>query len=107
MPRLVQSLHEDDFDRRLQFCEELLMSFENDPGLIDKTIWNDEAIFQPHGQVTVIIVLITLWKILTSFKPKSSPALVSDSLGWNLFVGNRRSIPLPQDRDWRSISGHA
>ena len=47
----VESLHEDDFDRRFQFCEEMLMSFENDPGLMDKIIWSDEAIFRLDGQV--------------------------------------------------------
>lgn len=51
VPRLVQSLHEDDFDRRLEFCEEMLRNFENNPDLIDKIVWSDEAKFRLDGQV--------------------------------------------------------
>ena len=42
---------QDNFDRRLEFCEEMLMRFENNPGPIDKIVWSDEAIFRLDGQV--------------------------------------------------------
>jgi len=51
IPRLVQSLNEDDYDRRLQFCEEMLMFMRNNPQLIDRIIWSDEATFHVDGVI--------------------------------------------------------
>lgn len=45
-PRLLQELHEDDFDRRMQFCEEFDVLFN-----YKHVIWTDEAIFKLNGQV--------------------------------------------------------
>ena len=49
IPRLVQELNEDDFDRRMQFCEELLNKLANDNGIVNRIIWSDEAIFKLDG----------------------------------------------------------
>ena len=49
IPRLVQSLNEDNYDRRVQFCEEMLMFFHNDTQLINHIIWSDESTFHVDG----------------------------------------------------------
>lgn len=51
IPRLVQFLNDDDYDRRLQFCEIFLNQYENDPSLTDKILWTDEACFKLNGHV--------------------------------------------------------
>ena len=43
--KLVHKLSEDDFDRRVQFSEELLERLALDSSLLDRIIWSDEAIF--------------------------------------------------------------
>jgi hypothetical protein len=48
-PRLLQALNEDDPDRRLEFCEWLLDSVDEDPTLLDRILWSDEATFQLKG----------------------------------------------------------
>ncbi|CAF3907141.1 unnamed protein product [Rotaria sp. Silwood2] len=50
-PRLLQALNEDDPDRRLEFCEWLLDSARDDPTLLDRILWTDEASFQTNGHV--------------------------------------------------------
>ncbi|CAF4233993.1 unnamed protein product [Rotaria sp. Silwood2] len=45
-PTLIVDLNEDDFDRRSEFCEIWLDKVENDPGLIDRIFWSDEAKFR-------------------------------------------------------------
>ncbi|CAF0981669.1 unnamed protein product [Rotaria sp. Silwood1] len=50
-PRLLQSLNEDDPDRRLEFCEWILDSTEKDPTLLDQIWWTDEAIFKINGRI--------------------------------------------------------
>ena len=50
-PRLVQELNEDDFDRRVEFCEKLEHMFCQKPELIDCIIWSDEATFKLDGSV--------------------------------------------------------
>jgi hypothetical protein len=51
-PRLVHGLLEDDPDRRLQFCESILGHITNEqPDLLDKIIWSDEACFKLSGHV--------------------------------------------------------
>lgn len=51
IPRLVQSLTEDDPDRRLQFCELLLNQAANEEGFLEKLFWTDEAMFKLNGHV--------------------------------------------------------
>ncbi len=46
IPRLVQELNEDDFDRRIGYCETFLSLLENEPDLIHRVIWSDKAIFK-------------------------------------------------------------
>ena len=46
-PRLVQELNEDDYDRRLEFCENFYDNF-GDPANV---IFSDEAVFKINGQM--------------------------------------------------------
>jgi len=50
-PKLLQALNEDDPDRRMEFCEWILDTIEEDPTLLDRILWTDEAIFQTNGRV--------------------------------------------------------
>jgi transposase len=50
-PRLLQALNEDDPDRRVEFCEWILDSIQDNPNLLDRILWTDEAIFQTNGRV--------------------------------------------------------
>ena len=50
-PRLLHALNEDDPDRRMEFCEWILNSTQEDPTLLDRILWTDEAIFQINGRV--------------------------------------------------------
>lgn len=48
---MVQALHEDDFDRRVQFCELMQAVFVEQPDVVDKVVWSDEAQFKLNGTV--------------------------------------------------------
>ena len=48
---MVQELSEDDPDRRVQFCENLLGKMHNDEQLVNHIIWSDEAHFSIDGTV--------------------------------------------------------
>lgn len=50
-PRLLHALNEDDFDRRVQFCENFITQFNDDPTFVDKIIWTDEATFKLNGRI--------------------------------------------------------
>ena len=50
-PRLLQALHEDDGDRRQEFCELMLEKFNPEPDSIDKIIWSDKAMFKLNGHI--------------------------------------------------------
>ncbi len=50
-PMLLQALNEDDPDRRLEFCEWLLENAREDPSLLNRILWTDEAVFQTNGRV--------------------------------------------------------
>ena len=50
-PSLVQALDEDDYDRRLQFCEVFLNQLREDENLVNKIIWTDESSFKLNGIV--------------------------------------------------------
>ncbi|CAF4656865.1 unnamed protein product [Rotaria sp. Silwood2] len=51
IPRLVHELNEDDFDRRIEYCETFLSLLENEPNLIHRVIWSDEAVFKLNGHI--------------------------------------------------------
>ena len=51
MPRLVHELKEDDYDRRVEFCEIFLSLLNEEPGLINLIIWSDAATFKLNGHV--------------------------------------------------------
>jgi hypothetical protein len=48
---LLQALNEDDPDRRMEFCEWILDSTQDDLILLDRILWTDEAIFQVNGRI--------------------------------------------------------
>lgn len=50
-PKLLHALHEDDYDRRLQFCELFLVRNEADPNFWRSILWTDEASFKLNGHV--------------------------------------------------------
>ncbi|EFN80152.1 hypothetical protein EAI_03168, partial [Harpegnathos saltator] len=49
--RLVQELSEDDFDRRVEFCEVMMQMIIDDPLFLNNFSFSDEAIFELNGQV--------------------------------------------------------
>ncbi|CAF4499633.1 unnamed protein product [Rotaria sp. Silwood2] len=49
--RLLQALNEDDPDRRLEFCEWILDSTQDDQTLLDQILWTHEATFKTNGRV--------------------------------------------------------
>ena len=51
IPRLVHELNEDDFDRRLEYCETFLSLLQSEPDLINRVICSDEAIFRLNGHI--------------------------------------------------------
>ena len=46
---LVQELNEDDFDRRVEFCEEMMARIVEDPNFASNIVFSDEATFQLNG----------------------------------------------------------
>ena len=47
---LVHELNEDDFDRRLEFCEKMMNRIDNDPDFLFNIVFSDEATFQLSGE---------------------------------------------------------
>lgn len=48
---LHQELSEDDFDRRVEFCEIMMQMIDDDPLLLNNIVFSDEATFELHGNV--------------------------------------------------------
>lgn len=48
---LVQELNEDDFDRRLQFCELMMERIDAEPEFLYNIVFSDEATFQIDGNI--------------------------------------------------------
>ncbi|EFN82448.1 hypothetical protein EAI_03403, partial [Harpegnathos saltator] len=46
---IIQELMEDDFDRRIQFCEEMMN--RTDDNFLNFIVFSDEAVFQINGSV--------------------------------------------------------
>jgi Helix-turn-helix domain (DUF4817) len=51
IPKLIHELNEDDFDRRIEFCETFLSLIESEPDIISRVIWSDEAVFKLNGVI--------------------------------------------------------
>ena len=51
IPRLIHELNEDDFDRRVEYCETFLSLLQSEPDLIQRVIWSDEAIFKLNEHI--------------------------------------------------------
>jgi hypothetical protein len=50
-PRLVHGLLEDDPLQRVEFCERFMNMVEDNPTLVDRVIWSDEAMFKLNGHI--------------------------------------------------------
>lgn len=50
-PRLIHALHEDDYDRRLEFCEWFIGCQEDDNQFYRSILWSDEATFKLNGTI--------------------------------------------------------
>lgn len=50
-PRLLQALHEGDYQQRVNFCEWYLIRKGADPTFAESILWSDEAIFKLNGRV--------------------------------------------------------
>ncbi|UYV81427.1 hypothetical protein LAZ67_20001160 [Cordylochernes scorpioides] len=51
IPKLIHALHEDDWDRRMEFCEKMLEMIQNDENLPNRIMWIDEAILKLNGRI--------------------------------------------------------
>ena len=51
IPSLVHQLNEDDCDRRVQFCEQMLTMCEQNYDILHSITWSDEAVFKLDGSV--------------------------------------------------------
>lgn len=51
-PQRVPQLSEDDFDRRIEFCDSMLSQFQESPGLVNHILWSDESMFYLNGTVS-------------------------------------------------------
>src|SRR5215467_5317971 len=49
--RLVQELSEDDFDRRIEFCEEMMRRYDENHQFFNWICFSDEATFELNGSV--------------------------------------------------------
>lgn len=50
-PQLVVDLSDDDYDRRMQHCEVWLQKFAEEPQVINRIMWSDEAEFRMNGHL--------------------------------------------------------
>ncbi|EFN85686.1 hypothetical protein EAI_09677, partial [Harpegnathos saltator] len=48
---LVQELNEDDFDRRIEFCDLMMEKIAEDPNYLSNVLFSNEATFQLNGHV--------------------------------------------------------
>jgi hypothetical protein len=51
IPRLLQSLHDGDSDKRREFCERFLAKFRENENFPTKIWWSDEATFKLNGHI--------------------------------------------------------
>lgn len=50
-PTLLQELSEDDYDRRVEFCEFMMERINNNPNFLNNIVFSDEATFCLNGNV--------------------------------------------------------
>ena len=48
---LVQELSEDDFDRRMEFCDIMMRKFDENQNFFNRIVFSDEATFMLHGEL--------------------------------------------------------
>ncbi|KAJ4437975.1 hypothetical protein ANN_13914 [Periplaneta americana] len=51
IPRFVPALNEDDYDRRIEFCEWYQAKYAEDNQFPYKIVWSDEATFKLNGSI--------------------------------------------------------
>jgi hypothetical protein len=51
-PQRVPQLLDDDWDRRTEFCDTMLIRFHENPTLLDHILWSDESMFYLNGTVS-------------------------------------------------------
>ena len=51
IPRMTQELFAEDFDSRMEFCEQWLESIAENPSFHEHVLWSDEAKFHLNGHV--------------------------------------------------------
>lgn len=49
--KLVQELSEDDYDRRVEFCDVMMSKLDAEPELLNRILFSDEATFMTNGSV--------------------------------------------------------
>lgn len=49
--KLVHELNEDDFDRRIEFCEDMMFRIDENPNFASNVVFSDEATFQLNGNL--------------------------------------------------------
>ena len=52
-PRLLPQMNDDDYDRRIEFCEWLQQQLHENIDIRDRIIWTDEASFKLNGHVNL------------------------------------------------------
>jgi len=52
-PRLLHQMNDDDYDRRIEFCEWLQQQLHENIDIRDRIIWTDEASFKLNGHVNL------------------------------------------------------
>lgn len=50
-PKLLQALHEDDPDHRVEFCEQYIIRQEADKIFYKRILWSDEATFKQNSHI--------------------------------------------------------
>lgn len=55
LPRRVHILNEDDFDRRVELCENILNLESETEDFFDRIVWSDEAKFHLDNSVTCVL----------------------------------------------------
>jgi hypothetical protein len=117
IPRLVQELNEDDFDRRLEFAEEWVRQADADPTFVEHVLWSDEAIFRLNGHVNRhnCVYWSDVNPRITVERPFQSPGLmvwagvISDRLIGPFFfddgtVTGQRYLTMLEDELWPEIA---
>lgn len=99
--QLVQKLYPQDRDTRFNFCHDLQESIENDPDLLSKIIFSDEATFYLNGKVNRHNI-----RIWGTQNPHTTHEIERNSPKVNVFCAvTERSVYGPFFFEWPSVTG--